>query len=271
MPEAKEAVSLNDDQEQRIRVKKIASLYLKPYVKRIDAEGYYPETYIRTLGSEELFRFDGMDATEALRLGSSLIEITSRMCMTTGFTLWCHLAALTFLRHCDSDYLRNKLLPQLEQGIVLGGTGLSNPMKFYAGLDKLNLLAKRQSDGFTVSGTLPMVSNLGDDHWFGIVFDNGEGGRAMAFVPCTLEGLTRKEQVGYLGLNGSATYACRFDNAHVPTEWIVSEHADQFVERIRPTFLLYQISLGLGIIAGNDRIHSRRPKQTKWEKRCPAG
>ena len=42
-------------------------------------------------------------------------------------------------------------------------------MKFYAGLEKLQLTAKTVQGGYLVSGVLPSVSNLGEDHWFGFV------------------------------------------------------------------------------------------------------
>ncbi|GAJ97675.1 acyl-CoA/acyl-ACP dehydrogenase [Geomicrobium sp. JCM 19055] len=57
----------------------------------------------------------------------------------------------------------------MESGKVLGGTGLSNPMKNYANLEPLHLKARKVDGGYEVKGTLPSVSNLGEDHWFGAV------------------------------------------------------------------------------------------------------
>ena len=48
----------------------------------------------------------------------------------------------------------------------------------------------------------------------------------MGFVPCNAEGLKLKEKVDYLGINGSATYACSFNDVFVPDEWILSENAE---------------------------------------------
>src|SRR5690606_30089498 len=126
----------------------------------------------------------------------------------------------------------------MESGAKLGGTGLSNPMKYYVGLEKLLLSAVRVDGGYRVSGQLGAVSNLGPDHWFGFVASIGEGRQIMAVVPCDAQGLTLKEKQDYIGLNGSATYGCKFESVFVPDDWVISEQAEEFVKRIRPAFLV---------------------------------
>lgn len=196
-----------------------------------------------------------------LTRGLYLVEETAKTCMTTGFNLWCHLAALTYLRKSDNSYLKSNILPQLENGELCGGTGLSNAMKFYAGLDKLYLRAEASDRGYLLSGQLPMVSNLRPDHWFGVVSSAGDQKRIVAFVPCHSEGLRLNEKIGYLGLNGSATYTCDFDQVFIPEEWILSDHADEFIAKVRPLFVLYQIPLGFGVIESS--IHSMRQVREK--------
>lgn len=151
----------------------------------------------------------------------------------------------------------------LENGEMLGGTGLSNPMKYYSGLEKnLCLKARRSGSGYVLSGRLPSVSNLGPDHGFGVVAQAEDDNRIVAFVRCSSQGLTLKEKTYYLGLNGSATYLCDFNEVWVPDEWIVSEQADEFVARIRSRFLLYQIPLGLGVAsAAIDSMYSAKGRQ----------
>ncbi|WP_276355050.1 acyl-CoA dehydrogenase family protein [Cohnella caldifontis] len=249
------------EQDRLRRIADLVDEHLKPYVKRIDGEAFYPEAYLRALGGEGHLPGPEADEAETLRAGVTAIRETSRACLTTGFNLWCHMAALTYVRYGESPALRERLLPRLADGSLLGGTGLSNPMKFYAGLDKIYLRAEKDGGGYRVTGTLPMVSNLGDDHWFGIVADAGSN-RIMAFVPCASAGLTRTEQLGFLGLNGSATYACRFDDVHLPAEYVLSEQADELVRKIRPSFILYQIPLGLGLIASSaDGVRGMSGKQ----------
>ena len=51
----------------------------------------------------------------------------------------------------------------------LGGTGLSNPMKSFAQIEALLLKATPVEGGYLVNGTLPWVSNLAPDHYFGAI------------------------------------------------------------------------------------------------------
>ncbi|WP_423410632.1 acyl-CoA dehydrogenase family protein [Heyndrickxia sp. MSNUG] len=217
---------------------------LKPFVRRIDAEAYYAEEFLKSIGKAGFLNSNtGVDFSTEVRV----VEEVSKVCMTTGFNLWCHLAALTYIRNSENRYLKDEILPQLENGLLLGGTGLSNPMKYYAGLETLHLKAKKTNEGYSVNGQLPSVSNLGKGHWFGIIAEVSPEQRMMAVVPCNAEGLTLKAKLEYLGVNGSATYSCAFDDVTIPEEWIVSHDVDTFIEKIRPAFVLYQIPLGLGV------------------------
>lgn len=221
---------------------------LKPYVNKIDKEAFYAEHFLRTLGEEGFYLSTDRSLKQVLSNGLKLVEETAKTCMTTAFCLWCHLAALTYVRNSENDTLKKSLLPLLESGKLLGGTGLSNPMKYYAELEKLHLKAEKVDGGYEVTGVLPAVSNLANNHVFAFIAEVNEAERIMGFVPFQADGLETKEKTDYLGLNGSATFACKFNRVFIPLQQIVSENADTFVEKIRPTFILYQIPLGIGII-----------------------
>ncbi|MFD1361738.1 acyl-CoA dehydrogenase [Lentibacillus salinarum] len=224
---------------------------LKPLVRKIDEEHYYPKDFLCSLGEKGYYTSKSLMKKDVSLREFQLVEEVSKVCMTTGFVLWCHLAALTYVRNSRNDYLTTKLLPKLEDGTLLAGTGLSNPMKFYADIERLHLKAERKDGGYIVSGALPSVSNIADEHWFGAVAEVNDDQRIMLFIPCNTDGLLLKENKGYMGINGSATYGCRFHNCFIPDEWVISEDADTFVEKIRPIFLLYQIPMGLGVTSAS--------------------
>lgn len=235
---------------------------LKPYVKQIDAEGFYAEDFLKKIGQAGWLSSDKKTQQNLLLDEMELVESVAKVCMTTAFCLWCHLAALTYLRNTSNDLLKKKLLPALENGQILGATGLSNPMKHLAGLEKLHLQAEPADGGYIVSGVLPSVSNLGQTHWMGIIASVDGKQPIMCFIPCEAEGVNLKEKVGYLAVNGSATYACSFKNVFIPTEWIIAKDADNYVEKIRPAFLCYQIPLGLGVtqasIQSIEKVHNKQ-------------
>ena len=221
---------------------------LKPFVKKIDEQAYYAEDFLYELGKAGFFVSTQKDEQTTLLDELTIVQETAKVCMTTAFCLWCHLAALTYLRKTENEHLRANILPLLERGEVLGATGLSNPMKFYAGLEKLHLTAERVDGGYIVNGILPAVSNLGVNHWFGAIAHNGEQ-EVMVFVNTDNERITLKEKIHFLGVNGSATYTCKFDSVFVADDYVVAQEASTFVDTIRSTFVLYQIPLGFGVVA----------------------
>lgn len=220
---------------------------LKPFVKKIDEEAYYAEEYLFALGKAGFFQSSQKDEQSTLLDELTIVQETAKVCMTTAFCLWCHLAALTYIRKTSNSGLRAAVLPLLEDGELLGATGLSNPMKFYAGLEKLHLSAERVDGGYLLNGVLPAVSNLADNHWFGAIACY-EGKEVMLFVNTNNSAITLKEKVHFLGVNGSATYSCKFDQVFVADEYVVAHDASIFVDTIRPTFVLYQIPLGFGVL-----------------------
>ena len=106
------------------------------------------------------------------------IAAVSRVCGATGFMMWCQPVCGLYLQQSAPSVLNTVLLSQHAQGKRLGGTALSNPMKSYAGIEGFLLKATAVDGGFTVSGTLPWVSNLGQDHYCGAI--------------ATVEGQTRR-------------------------------------------------------------------------------
>ncbi len=227
---------------------KLIAQELQPYVKKIDVDAFYAETFLRKLGEAGLFSSTERTNQEILSDELMLVKETAKTCMTTAFCLWCHLAALTYVRHTDNEKLRTDVLGKLEDGTILGATGLSNPLKYYAELEDVHLKAERVDGGYRISGVLPSVSNLGKDHSFGMIAALNDTKRVMCLASCDMEGISLRERKDYLGLNGSATYVCVLKNVFVPDGRVISEDADSFVEKVRPFFLAYQIPLGLGVI-----------------------
>lgn len=238
--------------------------HLKPKVTSIDEDGLYPGGFLKLLGKSGFFSLRDLPQEKRRTHTLQLIETVAEVCNSTAFSLWCHFAAMNYVRKGQSEYLKQSILPLLENGDLLGGTGLSNPMKFYANMEPVWLKASKSGDGYRVSGTLPFVSNLGPDHWFGIVAEVTKQQRIMVLVPCQMEGLTLIEKNDFLALNGTATYSCQFKDVSIPSEWILSEHADHLVETIRTDFVLHQTGLAIGLIrASIDSIQGVRKKQNE--------
>lgn len=232
----------------QLAVDDIIQQHLAPLVKKIDEEAAYAEQYLLELGKNGYFRSTGKDRATLLQHEAELVEKTAAVCMTTAFCLWCHLAALTYIRNTDNVALQQAYLPALEGGSLLGATGLSNPMKFYTDLEKLHLTAERVDGGYIVNGVLGAVSNLANDHVFGGIAQLPDDKEVMFLVDLRKHDVPLKEKVNFIGVNGSATYSCRFNNTFIADDFVLSHEARPFVNTIRPAFVIYQIPLGLGVI-----------------------
>lgn len=230
------------------QLNKIIDKELTPFVRKIDQEAYYAKHYIERLGQEKYFFAKGQSESEIILNRVQVIEETAEICMTTAFCVWCHFAAITYLSHTKNSKLYNFVLPKLLSGELLAGTGLSNPLKYFAKLEKLHLKAERIENGYLINGALPAVSNIGKNHAFAFIAELDYGEQIMGFTLCDVEGLTLNERIGYLGVNGSATFSCTFNNVFIADESIISANANEFVQKIRPQFLTYQIPLGIGVI-----------------------
>src|SRR6202043_1465026 len=76
-------------------------------------------------------------------------------------------------------------------GKILGGTGVSNPMKSFFGIEKLKLMGRKVAGDHIVRGALPWVSNLGPGHFFGTIFEReGQPGIVMFLADCSNPAIT---------------------------------------------------------------------------------
>lgn len=228
----------------------------------IDHAGTYPESILRSLGSAGAFQVSDSSPAEARLRRLQLIERLSTACVSTGFLVWCQTAAIQYVTTSDNAYLQSFLLPGLEAGTILGGSGLSNPMKHLSGMETLRLRATRVDGGYTINGTLPFVSNLGPDHWFGLAAEIHSPHYIMAMIRCDVPGLTLRNHQDFAGLNGTRTATCYFHDAYVPDAWVLSHDAKSFIARQRPDFLISQSGMGLGLasasLEGMCRVQSKQ-------------
>jgi alkylation response protein AidB-like acyl-CoA dehydrogenase len=233
---------------------------LAPLVVRIDVEGFYPEAVLRKIGAAGGFRqhLASQQASSSCDLATAIeaMAIAGEQCMATAFMMWCQDACAWYLENSENQELRNKILPRIASGDALGGTALSNPMKFYSGIEPLLLKAQEVPGGFTVQGQLPWVSNLGPDHCFGAVFQvDGKSRREiMALVPCNAEGLRITQSAHFVAMEGTRTFSVRFDDVFIPTESVLADPAAPFLRKIRSGFILLQIGMALGLVQGSIEI-----------------
>ena len=246
-------------------IQRVVSEQLAPQVKVIDQEGHYPAGVMRALGEAGAFGqaisqdYDGSGV--GLRAAVQAIEAVSKVCLSTGFMTWCQVACTGYLHHTNNDRLRRQLLPDIATGRQLAGTGLSNPMKHFADIERIALHAERVEGGYRINGLLPWVSNLGPGHEFGIAAKLADSDDyLMALVSDGLSGMSLRCNAHFIALEGTGTFSCVFRDVFVPNERVLAVPCDAYVNQIRPGFMLTQVGMGLGLSASCIELMERSNK-----------
>lgn len=240
---------------QSTDVSSIIAAELRPLVQRIDVEGIYPTDILGRLGEAGAFAHHtdshGTGPAGIVAAVDSMAQIGAA-CLSTAFCTWCQDALVWYLDRSDNSAPRQRYLAAAASGRLLGGTGLSNPMKFFSGIESLALKGMRVAGGYRVTGRLPFVSNLDKGHLFGTIFEleDAPGRRIMSLFRAGDDGVSLARNAHFIALEGTGTYSVLIRDAFVPDDNIMSEDASRFVPRIRKGFVLLQTGMGFGIARG---------------------
>jgi alkylation response protein AidB-like acyl-CoA dehydrogenase len=228
---------------------------LRPLARRIDAEGLYPTDILRRLGEAGVFAHHTQShGTGPAGVAAAIEAMTDigTACLSTAFCTWCQDALVWYLDRSDNPVPRARYLAAAASGRRLGGTGLSNPMKFFSGIEPLALKGARVPGGYRITGRLPFVSNLDDGHLFAGIFEleNVPERRIMILFRAGDDGVRLARNAHFIALEGTGTYSVLIRDAFVPDDHVLSEDAGRFVPRIRKGFVLLQTGMGFGIARG---------------------
>lgn len=220
--------------------------------------GTYPADVLKQLAaagamSAHLTQADGTPGD--YRLAIQAMAEAAKVCGSTGFMMWCQCVAGLYMQASGNPALMGERLARHMRGDTLGGTGLSNPMKSFAQIEALLLKATPVEGGYLVNGTLPWVSNLAPDHYFGAIaavqVDGVCAGRELMFMlRCDAPGVTLKACPEFSGMEGTGTYSVQCKDLFVGADDIVADPAKPLIARIRGGFVLLQCGIAAGVIQG---------------------
>lgn len=244
-------------------VSHISREQLAPAAYRIDHEGYYPLDIMANLGQA------GAYASHQERYGSryplalaAMTEI-SRNCGSTGFMTWAHDVCGLYMEQSGNPALLARLDDHVA-GKTFGGTGLSNPMKALAGIEKMALKAKKVPGGYCVNGTLPWVSHIAPGQYCGAIAavekDNGSRSHEIMFLLDLDERVALRACPEFSGMEGTSTWAIPLVDYFVSEDQMIADPARPFIQRIRGAFVLLQVGIAAGVIQGSiDSIREVEP------------
>jgi len=218
--------------------------------------GAYPVDLLKQLAatgamSAHLEKPDGSPGDYGLAI-LAMAE-AAKVCGATGFMMWCQCVAGLYMQASGNSSLMGERLARHIRGETLGGTGLSNPMKSFAQIEALLLKATPVEGGYVVNGTLPWVSNLAPNHYFGAIASvqaDGAAREMMFMLRCDAPGVTLKTCPEFSGMEGTGTFSVQCKDLFVGNDDIVADPAKPTIARIRGGFVLLQCGIAAGIIQG---------------------
>ncbi len=230
----------------------------------IDRRGIYPKSILQRLGDLGALKAHLAEPGRPADYGLAIRAMTevSRVCGATGFMVWCHDVCGVYMEQSGNPALMGEAFTRHANGQTLGATGMSNPMKTFAGIETFLLHAVKVAGGWRVSGTLPWVSNLGPDHYFGAVADvvmphktEKPGGEKpaleiMFMVRCDAPGVELRNCPSFSAMEGTNTWAVRLTDYFVGAQDLIAAPVRPFIGRIRSAFILLQTGMGLGVAQG---------------------
>ena len=233
------------------QVASIARRELAPIAADIDDGTVYPADLLRRLGDAGAWgsHRPNDDGAADLRCAVQSIAALGEVCGATAFMAWCQNTLVWYAANSGNPALAG-FTNDVAAGKILGGTGLSNPMKSFFGIERLKLKGRKVDGGYVVRGALPWVSNLGADHFFGTIFEieDRPGEIVMFLADCSDPAITLQPCKPFLAMDGTGTYSVQFRDAFIPSDHILAEPAGPFVKKIRSGFILLQAGMGLGLI-----------------------
>ncbi|CAM3272322.1 acyl-CoA dehydrogenase [Mycobacterium intermedium] len=186
------------------------------------------------------------NAHGALPRMAEIIRRISGECMSTGFSVWAHRMVLEYLLTADTPFSRSAAQPLLA-GTNLGVTGMAAAFKDLAGCGNLELVASRVPGGFALSGPIRWASNLYDDSLLVTGARTEDGDKLIVALPLATPGVTVGDHFKLLAMDSTASSYLNLTDAFVPDEQVLSTDFAGFLGAVRPTFLVLQSAMCLGL------------------------
>ena len=227
--------------------------WLGAHAEVLDHDASVAQQVLPQLASAGLVRAgvpanDGGDGRD-IRAGIEAIAAVAEHSLTAAFVLWAQRAFAEYLLASPNAALRERWLAPVLDGREAGASGLSNAMKFLAGIESIQIQAVDSVGGWRIDGRLPWVTNLRRPAFVVAAMVGRGAGRPPAVVALGSDrrGLHRRPDLPLLALRGSNTAAIDIDGVEIDSAAIIHEDGPAFLRASRPGFLGLQCGMSIGL------------------------
>jgi alkylation response protein AidB-like acyl-CoA dehydrogenase len=177
---------------------------------------------------------------------ADVIRLISGECMSTGFSVWAHRMAVEYLLTAATPFSAAAVRTLLA-GTALGVTGMASAFKEAAGCGGLELTATPVAGGYEVSGPIRWASNLYADSIMVTAVRTDAGEKLIVALPLDTPGVVVGDHFDLLAMGSTASSYLELKGAHVASGQVLSRDFDGFLRAVRPTFLVLQSAMCLGL------------------------
>jgi len=200
---------------------------LAPLASKYEEASQFPREQFRLLGKTGLLglpyseRWGGGEVPYEVYL--QVLEEIAAAWMSVGVGLSVHTMSCYALAHCGTDDQRDKWLPEMLDGDLLGAYALSET---HAGSDAAALSTKAKLDGdqYVVNGTKAWITHAGEADFYTTMVrtsDTGSAGISCLLIDGATPGLAAAKPERKMGLTGSTTAQLMFDGARVDADRLI--------------------------------------------------
>ncbi|GHF43908.1 alkylation response protein AidB-like acyl-CoA dehydrogenase [Amycolatopsis bartoniae] len=194
---------------------------LKPRAAEYEEAERFPREQFRTLGKAGLLglpypeRWGGGEVPYEVYL--QVLEEIAAAWMSVGVGLSVHTMSCFALAYHGTDEQRDRWLPSMVEGELLGAYALSEP---HAGSDPASLSTRARRDGeqFVVNGTKAWITHGGQADFYATMVRTGEDAISCLLVDGGTPGLAAAPPERKMGLTGSTTTQLIFSDARVDAD-----------------------------------------------------
>jgi len=205
---------------------------LWPLARRMDDEEWFPDGAFAQLGANGL-----LGATIDEAYGGAGMPLLEAGLVVQAFARWNHAFALSYVAHDNlcannianngSEELKQRYLPGLCSGQLIGCLGLTEPGAGSDALGSMRTTAVRDGDRYVLNGSKLYITNgpVADVCLLYAKSRPGEGSKGItAFVvECDTPGFQVAQKLTKMGFRGSPTAELVLEDVSVPVANIVGE------------------------------------------------